>query len=427
MAGEPRHTLARPLLVSTASDVVEVNVESIAGGPGDAAHSSWLELSASALRHNVAVFRAVEGRGGPSRALGVVLKGNAYGHGLAQVLPLVHEGVDILYFIAPQDALKVREHERALGLPPKQVVVLGAVGPQEAVVLAREGVDAVVADRGWEDAVPVLRAAKLPRPLRVHVHIDTGLGREGFTLAQLPHDTRFLSDARDVLEVVGGLSHFANTEDVTEQGYALAQVDAFETGLGVLAELLGAAATGLQRHIAASAASLVLPRARYEALRVGISLYGLWPSAETRLSARLVLGEVPVLKPVLSWRCRSQVVKWLPANSYVGYGCTYRTSEPTRIAVLPVGYYDGYPRLASGKAHVLVNGRRCPVLGRVMMNHLIIDVTRATADEHPVTATLLGRDGEESVSADALAGWAQTIHYELVTRLGAHLRREVVE
>ncbi|MCP3143902.1 alanine racemase [Pyxidicoccus xibeiensis] len=405
---------------------MEVALESIGGGPGDAVHASWLELSASALRHNVEVFRALEGRAGPARMLGAVLKGNAYGHGLAQVLPLVHGQVDVLYFIAPQDALKVREHERAHGLPPRQVLVLGAVAPSEAVVLAREGVEAVVADRGWADAVAVLRAAKLERPLRVHVHIDTGLGREGFTLEGLPGESRFLVEARDVLEVVGVLSHFANTEDVTEQEYALAQVDAFEKGLAFLTSQLEPPKP-LQRHIAASAATLVLPRARYEALRVGISMYGLWPSPETRLSARLVLGEVPVLKPVLSWRCRSQVVKWLPAGSYVGYGCTYRCPEPTRIAVLPVGYYDGYPRLASGKAHVLVNGRRCPVLGRVMMNHLIVDVTRATADERPVTATLLGRDGQESVSAEALSGWAQTIHYEFVTRLGAHLKRVVVE
>ncbi|NOK09210.1 alanine racemase [Corallococcus exercitus] len=398
----------------------------LGAGPGDAVYSSWLEVSASHLRHNVAAFRALESSGPTPRALGAVLKGNAYGHGLPQVLPLVHAGVDVLYFIAPQDALTVRAHEAAHGLPARQVVVLGAVAPEEAVVLAQQGIDVVVADRSWADAVPSLRAAKLTRPLRVHVHIDTGLGREGFTLDQLPRETAFLADAPDVFEPVGVLSHFANTEDVTEQGYALAQLDAFETALGHLAAQLKPAKP-LQRHIAASAAALVLPRARYEAARVGISLYGLWPSPETRLSARLVLGELPVLKPVLSWRCKSQVVKWLPAGAYVGYGCTYRCPEPTRIAVLPVGYYDGYPRLASGKAHVLVNGRRCAVLGRVMMNHLMVDVTRATSDERPVTATLLGRDGEESVSAESLAGWAQTIHYELVTRLGAHLRRVVVE
>ena len=96
------------------------------------------------------------------------------------------------------------------------------------------------------------------------------------------------------------------------------------------------------------------------------------------------------------------------------------------MAVLPVGYFDGYPRLASGKAHVLVNGRRCAVLGRVMMNHLIVDVTRATRDERPLVATLVGRDGDEVLPIESLADWSQTIHYEIAARLGAHLRRVVV-
>jgi alanine racemase len=182
----------------------------------------------------------------------------------------------------------------------------------------------------------------------------------------------------------------------------------------------------VQRHFAASAAALVLPPARLDVVRVGISMYGLWPSAETRLSARVVLGTLPALEPVLSWKAPSQVVKWLPAGSYVGYGCTYRCASETRVAVLPVGYWDGYPRLASGKAHVLVNGRRCAVIGRVMMNHLIVDVTHATKDDQSVVATLLGRDGEEQVSMETIAGWAQTIHYETMTRLGPHLRRVVV-
>lgn len=388
--------------------------------------ASWIELSSSALAANVAVFRALEARSGTPRSVGVVLKGNAYGHGFAQVLPIVHPIVDVLYLIACDDALAVRAMEAERGWPRRQVMVLGAVAPEEAVALARAGVEAVVGDASWREAVPLLRAARLEQPLRVHVHIDTGLGREGFTPAQIAEgELAFLAEASDVLQVVGALSHFANTEDVTEQTYAQHQLDVFDRGVASLRERVPVRGE-LQRNMAASAASLVLPRARYEVLRVGISLYGLWPSTETRLSARLVLGEVPVLHPVLAWRAPSQVVKWLPAGSYVGYGCTYRCPEPTRVAVLPVGYFDGYPRLASGKAHVLVNGRRCPVLGRVMMNHLIVDVTRATQDERPVVATLVGRDGDEVLPVESLAEWAQTIHYEIVARLGAHLRRVVV-
>jgi alanine racemase len=387
--------------------------------PRFAAQSSWLEIDAQALGHNARVLREVLG---PGVRLGGVLKGNAYGHGFAQVLPPAHAACDILYVIDPRDALEVRAFEAKAGAPRRQVLVLGAVDAGEAVALARAGVDLALTDSGQERFVPALRAAGVR--LRGHVHVDTGLGREGFTPGELPAGLGFLAAARDAIEVVGVLSHFANTEDVTEQTYALSQLAAFDEGTRRLREALGGAGD-LERHIAASAAALLLPHARYDAVRAGISLYGLWPSNETRLSMRALTGRVPELKPVLAWRCKSQLTKWLPKGSYVGYGCTFRCPADTRIAVLPLGYFDGYPRLLSSRAHVLVEGQRCPVLGRVMMNHVVVDVTRAQG-EGALVATLLGRDGDEQVSADQLAAWAQTINYEIVTRIGAHLRRIVI-
>jgi len=381
--------------------------------------ASWLEIDARALQANASVFREALG---PGVKLGGVLKGNAYGHGLAEVLPVAHAVYDVLYVIDPRDAFAVRRFEAETMAPRRQVVVLGAVDAEEAVALARAQVDVVLADPGQESFVRALRAAGVV--LRAHVHVDTGLGREGFTPMEVSAAGAWLSRARDVVQVAGALSHFANTEDVTEQTYAAAQLAAFDDGVARLREALGA--DTLERHVAASAAALLLPRAWYETVRIGISLYGLWPSSETRLSARALFGRVPELRPVLSWRCPSQLTKWLPAGSYVGYGCTYRCPSDTRVAVLPVGYFDGYPRLLSSRAHALVEGQRCPVLGRVMMNHVVIDVTRAAHGDAPVIATLLGRDGEEQVSADQLAGWAQTINYEIVTRLGPHLRRVVV-
>jgi alanine racemase len=386
--------------------------------PRFAAQASWLEIDSRALEENARVLRGVLG---PAVRLGGVLKGNAYGHGFAQVLPLAHAACDTLYLIDPRDALEVRAFEVKSGAPRRQVLVLGAVDAEEAVALARAGVDLALTDSGQERIVPALRAAGVR--LRGHVHVDTGLGREGFTPDELAAGLGFLAGARDAIEVVGVLSHFANTEDVTEQSYALGQLAAFDEGARRLRETLGGGE--LERHIAASAAALLLPHARYDAVRAGISLYGLWPSNETRLSMRALTGRVAELKPVLSWRCRSQLTKWLPSGSYVGYGCTFRCPVDTRIAVLPLGYFDGYPRLLSSRAHVLVEGQRCAVLGRVMMNHVVVDVTRVQGKE-ALTATLLGRDGDEQVSADQLAAWAQTINYEIVTRIGAHLRRVVI-
>lgn len=385
------------------------------------ARASWLEVDAAALAHNLALFRSLLGDG---VRLGAVLKGNAYGHGFVQVLPVVHPLADLLYVIDPRDALAVRAFERQSGIAAKQVVVLGAVDADEAVACARADVDVVVTDGGWQRYLPTLKAAGLSTPLAGHIHIDTGLGREGFTPEQFPEAVALLEAARDVVAVKGLLSHFANTEDVTEQTYAHRQLDVLDDAASTLTGSLGL--KPLQRHMAASAAAMLLPRARLDAVRVGIAMYGLWPSSETKLSARVVLGELPHLQPVLSWRCRSQVVKALPAGAYVGYGCTWRAPRASRIAVLPVGYFDGYPRLLSGRAHVLVHGQRCPVVGRVMMNHLLVDVTEAAPHDDEVLATLMGSDGDEQVSAELLAGWAQTIHYEVVTRLGAHLHRVIV-
>ncbi len=383
--------------------------------------ASWIELSRRALDTNITTFRALAGHG----RIAAVLKGNAYGHGLIASLPLVHPKVDAIDVITPEEALTIRAWEDAEGQARRKVLVLGATSQEDHLALARADVAVVVAESGFAASLPSLRRAGLRLP--VHIHLDTGLGREGFTQAALLRgEADFLKDAADVLSIDGVMSHFANTEDVTEQEYARHQLATFAAGVELLEQRAGVPPE-VPHHVAASAAALVLPSARLDVVRVGISLYGLWPSTETRLSARVVLGTLPTLLPVLAWRSPSQVVKWLPGGSYVGYGCTWRCASDTRVAVLPVGYWDGYPRLASGKAHVLVHGQRCPVLGRVMMNHLIVDVTHATPDDRPLVATLLGRDGEETVSAELLASWAQTIHYETLTRLGPHLRRTVVE
>lgn len=391
----------------------------LGSGWGASNVSSRIFIDCGALRHNAAVFRAMVGEG---CRLGAVVKADAYGHGLAHVLPALHPAVDALYVIAPGDAVRIRAWESTYHRPPLPLLVLGVLDAQEAVELARVGSAAVVGDEGWRTWLGPLRAAGLR--LSVHVHIDTGLGREGFLPEDVPDALAGIADASDVLNVVGVLTHFADTEDVTEQTYARRQLARFREGEASLRALVGD--RPLERHTAASAPSMVLPESRLDVVRVGISIYGLWPSRETRISARLVKGELPELRPVLSWRVRSQHIKDLPAGSYVGYGCTHRCRDRTRVAVLPVGYHDGYPRALSNRAHVLVEGRRCPVLGRVMMNHLIVDVTGVPGQPEQVEATLLGRCGGEELSADDLAGWAGTINYEIVARLPAHLPRITV-
>lgn len=388
--------------------------------PGWHGSTSWIELDGAALRANLGAFRQRAG----GAAVGAVVKGNAYGHGFDACLPTLHAAADVLYVIRPEEALAVRAWEAATGAPRRDVLVIGALVPEEAVALARADVAVVLADPDFGGLAAAVRAAGAP-PLRAHVHVDTGLSREGFRPEALLDGLAPLDAAPEGFVVEGLLTHFADVEDVTDQVAARAQLAAFADGAARLDGWLAARGRPrrLVRHTAASAAALVLPESRHDVVRIGISAYGLWPSVETRISARALGGPEVELRPVLAWRCPSQIVKRIPAGASVGYGGTHTCDFDTTIAVLPVGYWDGYPRALSNRAYVLVRGHRCRVLGRVMMNHVVVDVTRVAEPGDRVVATLVGRDGDQAVSADDLAGWAATISYEITTRLGPHLRR----
>jgi alanine racemase len=161
-------------------------------------------------------------------------------------------------------------------------------------------------------------------------------------------------------------------------------------------------------------------------LRSGIALYGLWPSRETLLAAREKGGTVPDFHPVLTWKTRIVQIKAIPEGSFVGYGCSYKTMRRTILGVLPVGYADGYDRALGNRAHVLVRGRRAPILGRICMNLCMIDLTDVPAAKLEDEVVLLGRSGEEQISAETMAEWASTINYEVVTRISPLLPRKII-
>ncbi len=192
-------------------------------------------------------------------------------------------------------------------------------------------------------------------------------------------------------------------------------------------------------HSANSAATILDARTHGDLVRAGIAAYGLWPSRETQaawLEQRLrdrgtrppmpidAVGggggdddALPTLRPVMSWRARLAQVKDVAAGAYVGYGRTYRATHASRIAIVPVGYHEGYDRRLSNIGHIIVDGVRCPVRGRVCMNMIMVDVSDVPSARSGSVATLLGTDGDETVSAEQMASWMGTIHYEVVSRI----------
>lgn len=371
---------------------------------------SWIEVRAAALEHNVRVFRRLIG---PGRLLGVVVKGNAYGHGMIPVARAVlAAGADWLDVFGIEEAFALR----AAGITAP-ILVLGPTRPDDLARAAGEDVCVTVADPVAAASARALETGLL----RVHLKLETGTHRQGLqagdfgvlaALAAAPH-----------VRIEGAYTHFADIEDTTDHRFALSQLASFEQQL---AELARSGIRPAIRHTACTAALLLLPATHFEMARVGIGAYGLWPSRETRVSLRERASEALELAPVMAWKTRVTQVKAVAAGASVGYGRTYKTTRASRLAVLPVGYANGYDRHLSNRAHVLVRGQRAAVRGRVMMNMTLVDVTDVEGASVGDEVVLLGAQGAESISADDLAAWQGTINYEVVTRVDPFAARILV-
>ena len=391
---------------------------------------SWCEISTSALAHNAATLRVRLGASA-GRRLGVVVKADAYGHGVHIVAPaLVRAGVDWLIVNSAREARLLRS---VAGVPEDHAVyVCGPLLPFQAADVVHAGARAVVVD---VDVARALSAESVAagRVTPVHVKIETGTHRQGLSVEDAVALARIVRGLPG-LAVEGVTTHFADIEDTTDHRFADRQL---QTLLDARAAVRAAGVDVPMLHCANSAATLLDERTHGDLLRVGIAAYGLWPSKETqaawlerRLNASATLPPgpvdepgVPTLRPALSWRARLAQVKDVPAGGYVGYGRTFRATHPTRIAIVPVGYHEGYDRRLSNVAHVLVEGVRCPVRGRVCMNMMMVDVTDVPGVRPGSIATLLGDDGDERVSAEQLAAWMGTIHYEVTSRIHPVLPR----
>lgn len=373
-------------------------------------HAVWCEVDADALSANVRAFRGLVG---PDVRLAPAVKGGAYGHGLLPAArAFVEGGADWLCIHQIDEAHRLR----AAGID----VPLHCVGPillDDLSAVERLGVQPVVYNRETVD-----RLVSLGARAKLHLKLETGNHRQGLALPA----ALALADAIAAapgLELAGVSSHFANIEDTTDHRYARQQLARFEAGV---AALRAAGHPVPMRHLSNTAAALLWPEQGFEMVRLGIGGYGLWPSKETRVAAALAGRGRIELRPALAWKARVAQLKTVPEGAFVGYGCTFMTTHETRLAIVPVGYYDGYDRALSNLAHVLIRGRRAPVRGRVCMNLIMVDVTDVPDAALEDEVVLLGSQGDDRISAEQLAGWAGTINYEVVTRIGGHVPRVTV-
>lgn len=359
---------------------------------------SWAEIDVGALRRNLRFLRQLAGRG---VGLAPAVKADAYGHGVGIVASALarEQGVVMLGVANVSEALELRR----LGVRTR-VLILSTCLEEEVGEVVAGGFEPMISgldEVKWFEGA----AARLGRPVKVHVKVDTGMGRLGVWHGE----ARALVErvrATKVLRLAGICTHFACADE--DVGFTRCQWRRFEK---VRAFMRGMSAKTLF-HAANSAALLRFPDARCDMVRPGIALYG--SSPDKRFSKKL--------RPVMTWKARVTLVKEISAGRTLSYGATFKAKRAMRVGVISAGYADGYARAWSNRGAMLVNGRRCPVVGRVTMDQTLLDVTRA-GNVRPGDEVIIMGPG---LSADELADGLDTISYEVFTRVGPRVKRVAV-
>ncbi len=354
------------------------------------------EVSLGAVAHNV---RTIKAHIGSSVELFSVVKANAYGHGAVAVgRTALRHGAQRLAVARVSEGIELRQ--AGIDAP---VLVMGYSAPHDVIAAVEHGLTLTVTETDVA-ALASARAAQLGRTATVHVKVDTGMGRFGLLPDEVVPFFRHLAGLPSLV-VEGLFSHFS-VADLADKTYTRQQ---FQTYQLVVAALQSAGFAVPLRHIANSAATLDLPEMHLDAVRAGIAIYGLHPSGEVE--------PVLPLKPALTLKSHVARVRVLPAGSSISYGRTFITPTEMRVALVPLGYGDGFHRILSNRGDVLIRGQRARILGRVCMDQFVVDVSGIPQAAVNDEVVLVGRQGDAEIRAEEVARLAETINYEVVTAL----------
>lgn len=381
-------------------------------------HTSYIELSKQALNTNIRFLKTFLKK---ETRYSMVIKANAYGHGIEDILPLIEEcGID--HF----SVFSVAEAMRAYKVKKKEcdLMIMGWIDNDQLEWAVDHDVSFYVftADR-LKAACRV--AAGLKKPARIHLEIETGMHRTGFCEDELPGVIKMLDEFQGDVVVEGVCTHFAGAETISNYERIQKQISTFNRLCSWLADK---GINPLYRHTACSAALLNFPETALDMVRIGISSYGFWPSSETRMT-HLLKEKYPEdpLKRVLSWKSKVMSVKKVEEGEYISYGSSYLTNRQAAIATVPVGYGYGFSRNLSNLGHVLIHEKRVAVIGAVNMNMMIVDITDLEDVREGDEVVLIGTQGELTITVSSFSDMNNSLNYELLTRLPKHIPRYVVE
>ena len=365
---------------------------------------TWVEINKLAIKHNIKQFRQLVGQ---NVLLMPVIKSNAYGHGFLEVAKILHQEkqVDRICVVNLDEAIKLIKNK--LTRKPIQILSFFEWNDNNIKIAIKNNVIFPIYSLDYAKRLNKL-GEQLKMKIKIAIKIDTGASRIGFLPAEAIENIVQINKLTH-LQIEDIFSHFASSEENNTQ--TKKQNESF---IKILKVLEKQKINIPFKHITCSAATVAHPESHFNAVRFGIALYGLHPAQNTKTKINL--------KSVLSWYTKIIQIKQVEVGSKISYGGTFITKKLTKLAILPIGYFDGYDRGMSNRASVVINGKKCPVRGRICMNLTIVDVSEVGNVKVGDTVTLIG----QGITADDLAKFGKTINYEIVSRINSEIFRIVV-
>lgn len=384
-------------------------------------HTSYIELDEAALENNIRYMRQQLTNGA---RYSMVIKGNAYGHGIETIIPMAEKlGVDHFSVFSIAEAMRAFKAKRR----DTEIMIMGWVDNDQLEWAISNEVSFYVF------TIERLRAAckvakKLDKPARIHLELETGMHRTGFAGKELEKVARYIQRYKQHLYLEGVCTHYAGAESINNYERIRKQIRTFNE---MARDLRKMGLVPKSRHTACSAALLRYPETMMDMVRAGIANYGFWPSEELRMNHFINLeknGLAPEdpLHRVLTWKSTVMSLNRVGEGEYISYGKTFLTNRDTVIATVPVGYGYGYTRNLSNMGHVLLHGQRVRVVGTVNMNMMVIDVTDVKNPRIGDEVVLIGNQGDLTITVSSFGDMTNSMNYELLTRLPTHIPRKIV-
>lgn len=382
-------------------------------------YTSYIELDKSALKKNIQYLTQ---EFGPDVRFVSVIKGNAYGHGISEFVPMA-ECCGIDYFalfdvFEAKQACKVKQDKT-------NIMIIGSIEPENLPWVIKNDCSFFISDLE-ELKQAILFAKKLKKKAYIHLEIETGLHRTGLEEESLSFVVELIKDYADFIEIEGICTHFAGAESIANYIRVHNQFERFQR---ISDKLKSLGITAQYYHTACSSAALMYPETRLNMVRVGIVQYGFWPSNETKihkmLSDKAKYKRDP-LKRVLTWKSKVMGIKTVDPGDFIGYGISYQTIKKTKIATVPVGYYHGYRRSLSNIGDVLIHGKKASIIGLVNMSIMIVDISNIANVKKWDEVVLIGKQGKSEITVASFSEQFNLVNYELLVRLPLQIPRIVI-